>query len=179
MALSCRHVPAWCMHHGRYTPCAQEQRRVRVHRCMHHGQCIICHQILILCGLITGPSGDQALQLLADPLGFLDRITNQYGPVVGLVLGGEYVAVVADAPSARTVLLDQTGLFVKVRTCSSSSLSMSHPGNHAMISACHQAPCCTASFNGSRFLFPCSSASWDSFNFLKKLGNLFPSHFHA
>ncbi|KAK9830754.1 hypothetical protein WJX74_005464 [Apatococcus lobatus] len=67
-------------------------------------------------GFPAGPSGDQALQLLADPLGYLDRITQQYGPVVGLVLGGEYVVVVADVAAARTVLQDQTGLFVKEGT---------------------------------------------------------------
>ena len=62
----------------------------------------------------AGPSGDQALNLLADPLGYLDRITQQHGPIVGLVLGGEYVVVVADAAAARTVLHDQSGVFVKV-----------------------------------------------------------------
>ncbi|KAK9854819.1 hypothetical protein WJX84_005514 [Apatococcus fuscideae] len=67
-------------------------------------------------GFPSGPSGDQALNLLADPLGYLDRITQQHGPIVGLVLGGEYVVVVADAAAARTVLHDQSGVFVKEGT---------------------------------------------------------------
>ena len=41
---------------------------------------------------------------------------------MGLVLGGEYVVVVADAAAARIVLQDQSGLFVKV----SNALSLYH-----------------------------------------------------
>ena len=61
----------------------------------------------------AGPSGDCALQLLQNPLQFLEQTTRQYGRVVGLVLGGEHVVLVADPALARRVLIDDAAHFQK------------------------------------------------------------------
>jgi cytochrome P450 len=42
---------------------------------------------------------------LADPLAFIAAVTDKYGPVAGLILGGERVVLVSDAAAARQVLL--------------------------------------------------------------------------
>ena len=47
----------------------------------------------------AGPSGEAAVQLLQQPLGFLEQLRRQYGTVVGLLLGGERVVLVAGAAS--------------------------------------------------------------------------------
>jgi hypothetical protein len=39
------------------------------------------------------------VQLLQQPLGFLEQLRRQYGTVVGLLLGGERVVLVAGAAS--------------------------------------------------------------------------------
>ena len=61
----------------------------------------------------AGPTGDCALQLLQNPLQFLEQTTRQYGRVVGLVLGGEHVILVADPALARRVLIDDAAHFQK------------------------------------------------------------------
>ncbi|EFJ44932.1 hypothetical protein VOLCADRAFT_82539 [Volvox carteri f. nagariensis] len=64
-----------------------------------------------------GPEGDQTLSLLSDPLGFLTSTTAQYGPLVGLLLGGERVVLVTGREAARTVLVEQAGsVYVKEGT---------------------------------------------------------------
>ncbi len=68
-------------------------------------------------GFPTGPAGDVSLQLLQDPLRFLLDMHAQYGSVVGLVLGGQRVVLVADPAIARDVLIDRaTDVFVKEGT---------------------------------------------------------------
>ncbi len=62
----------------------------------------------------TGPSGDIALQLLANPLAFLEEITARHGKVVGMVLGGERVALVADSQAAEQALITQSSSMAKV-----------------------------------------------------------------
>lgn len=54
--------------------------------------------------------------MLRDPLTFLENVTAQYGGVVGLILGGQHVAVVTDPAIAKDVLIDQASLFAKART---------------------------------------------------------------
>lgn len=54
--------------------------------------------------------------MLQDPLTFLESVTAQYGGVVGLVLGGQHVAVVTDPDIAKNVLIDQASLFAKARS---------------------------------------------------------------
>lgn len=67
-------------------------------------------------GFPPGPSGDQTLTLINDPLPFLESATAQYGPVVGLLLGGERVAIVSGRAEARAVLIEQPDVFVKAGT---------------------------------------------------------------
>ncbi|GLC37963.1 hypothetical protein PLESTF_000605900 [Pleodorina starrii] len=57
----------------------------------------------------AGPSGDQTLALLSDPLAFLKSVTAQYGSLVGLLLGGERVVLVTGREEARVVLVEQAG----------------------------------------------------------------------
>ena len=65
----------------------------------------------------AGPSGDQTLPLLTDPLRFLTDATATYGPVVGLLLGGERVALVTGRAEARAVLVEAAGeVYVKEGT---------------------------------------------------------------
>jgi len=54
-------------------------------------------------GFPPGPPGDQSLGLLSDPLGFISRLRREHGPVVGLLLGGERVVLVADPDAAKQV----------------------------------------------------------------------------
>lgn len=61
----------------------------------------------------AGPTGDCALQLLQNPLQFLEETTRQHGRVAGLVLGGEHVVLVADPALARRVLIDDAAHFQK------------------------------------------------------------------
>ncbi len=68
-------------------------------------------------GFPAGPSGDATVSLLSDPLSFLTSSTQQYGPVVGLLLGGERVVLVTGRDEARTVLIEQAGtVYVKEGT---------------------------------------------------------------
>lgn len=54
--------------------------------------------------------------MLLDPLSFLERVSKQYGPVVGLVLGGESVILVTDGPAAQQVLITKAATYKKVQT---------------------------------------------------------------
>jgi hypothetical protein len=54
-------------------------------------------------GYPPGPQGDVALRLLRDPLGFLEQAQAAHGDVVGLMLGGERVVLVADPEAAKWV----------------------------------------------------------------------------
>lgn len=49
----------------------------------------------------SGPNGDVALQLLGRPLAFVEEAAQQYGGLVGLLLGGERVVLVSDPVCAR------------------------------------------------------------------------------
>ena len=65
--------------------------------------------------------------MLADPLAFLEKITQEYGKVVGMVLGGERVVLVADSAIAEQVLI--TGNSTVAKVCSSPLLP--HQDRHS------------------------------------------------
>ena len=67
-------------------------------------------------GFPRGPPGDAALDLLGDPLAFLERTQEQYGDVVGITLGGERAVLVADPNAAKTVLIDAPNVYIKSGT---------------------------------------------------------------
>ena len=77
--------------------------------------------------LQSGPSGDVALRLLANPLAFLEEVKQQHGKIVGMVLGGERVVLVADSAIAEQVLITENSTVAKVQI-------------HTPCLAC--APCC-------------------------------------
>lgn len=54
------------------------------------------------------------MQLLANPLTFLEEVTHRHGKVVGMVLGGERVVLVADANVAEQVLISGNSTVAKV-----------------------------------------------------------------
>ena len=53
--------------------------------------------------------------MLFDPLSFLENVTSTYKPVVGLIMGGEEVILVADPAAAQQVLIDKASIYNKVR----------------------------------------------------------------
>lgn len=63
-----------------------------------------------------GPRGDVALDLLKDPLDFLELMEGRYGDVVGVLLGGERAVIVSDPHVAQYVLVDRPDVFVKSGT---------------------------------------------------------------
>lgn len=65
----------------------------------------------------SGPSGDSAADMLRDPLKFIERVTGQYGSIVGLILGGERVILVADAAAAQRALMTRASIYTKVSSC--------------------------------------------------------------
>lgn len=67
-------------------------------------------------GFPRGPPGDAALDLLGDPLAFLERTAQQYGGIVGITLGGERALLVTDPAAAKTVLIDAPDVYVKEGT---------------------------------------------------------------
>ncbi|DBB01015.1 TPA: hypothetical protein ACH3X1_000917 [Trebouxia sp. C0004] len=67
-------------------------------------------------GYPPGPSGDSAARMLLDPLGFLQNVTSTYQPVVGLIMGGEEVILVADPAAAQQVLIDKAAIYKKEGT---------------------------------------------------------------
>jgi cytochrome P450 len=54
--------------------------------------------------------------MLADPLAFIQTQQQQYGSVVGMLLGGEWVVLVSSPDVAQQVLIDQPDVFVKEGT---------------------------------------------------------------
>ncbi len=51
---------------------------------------------------------------MSDPLRFLTDTSSTYGPLAGLLLGGERVVLVTGREAARTVLIEQAGsVYVK------------------------------------------------------------------
>jgi hypothetical protein len=54
-------------------------------------------------GFPPGPPGDQSLSLLSDPLACISRLRREHGALVGLLLGGERVVLVADPAAAKQV----------------------------------------------------------------------------
>ena len=64
---------------------------------------------------MSGPAGDSAANMLLDPLSFLENVSSAYKPVVGLILGGEQVILVADPAAAQQVLIDKAAIYKKVR----------------------------------------------------------------
>ncbi|PRW32625.1 cytochrome p450 isoform A [Chlorella sorokiniana] len=68
-------------------------------------------------GFPPGPAGDVAVGMLQAPLPFLEELRRQHGTVVGLLLGGERVVLVAEPEAARAVLIDPgQPVFVKAGT---------------------------------------------------------------
>lgn len=63
---------------------------------------------------MAGPSDDVVLDFLRSPLGFLDRVVQQYGGSVGLRLGGERVVLLTNPALSRQVLIDLAATFGKV-----------------------------------------------------------------
>lgn len=70
----------------------------------------------------AGPAGDSAADMLLDPLSFLERVSKQYGAVVGLVLGGESVILVTGGTAAQQVLMTQAAIYKKVSIFTASPL---------------------------------------------------------
>ena len=64
---------------------------------------------------LPGPAGDSAASMLLDPLSFLESVTSTYQPVVGLIMGGEEVILVADPAAAQQVLIDKASIYKKVQ----------------------------------------------------------------
>lgn len=54
------------------------------------------------------------MELLRDPLAFLEAAAARHGGAASLVLGGERVVLVSDPGLAQAVLIDQAADFVKV-----------------------------------------------------------------
>lgn len=52
--------------------------------------------------------------MLLDPLSFLESVSATYQPVVGLIMGGEEVILVADPAAAQQVLIDKAAIYKKV-----------------------------------------------------------------
>ncbi|KAK9842342.1 hypothetical protein WJX81_007701 [Elliptochloris bilobata] len=67
-------------------------------------------------GFPPGPRGDVAVELLRNPLAFLEDAAARHGGAVALVLGGERVVLVSDPGLAQAVLIDQAADFVKEGT---------------------------------------------------------------
>lgn len=63
-----------------------------------------------------GPAGDVGLEMAAGPLGMIERLKAQYGPLVGFRAAGEPVVLVASPGAARRVLLEGREDFVKTGT---------------------------------------------------------------
>ena len=51
----------------------------------------------------AGPSGDAAVQMLQQPLAFLEGVRREHGGVAGLLLGGERAVLVAGAHPAAVL----------------------------------------------------------------------------
>ena len=55
-----------------------------------------------------------AVELLRDPLAFLEAAAARHGGAASLVLGGERMVLVSDPGLAQAVLIDQAADFIKV-----------------------------------------------------------------
>ena len=64
----------------------------------------------------AGPAGDSAASMLLDPLRFLEDVTSRYKPIVGLIMGGEEIILVADPATAQQVLIDKASIYRKVHS---------------------------------------------------------------
>lgn len=67
-------------------------------------------------GFPPGPSGDVALDLLRDPLAFLQKTQQNHGDIVGLSLGGERAVLITDPIAAKTVLTEAPEIYIKEGT---------------------------------------------------------------
>ncbi|KAF5834729.1 cytochrome P450, partial [Dunaliella salina] len=67
-------------------------------------------------GFPPGPRGDSAVSLISAPLDFLERTKQEHGTIVGLMLGGERVVLVADPAAAKQALIDDAAVFGKEGT---------------------------------------------------------------
>ena len=67
-------------------------------------------------GFPPGPPGDISMDLLQDPLRFLEKTSATYGGSVGMVLAGEYVVLLSDPALVRQVVIDEADTFVKAGT---------------------------------------------------------------
>jgi hypothetical protein len=105
---------------------------------------VLCVCVCVPTGFPPGPPGDQTLALLSSPLDFLADMKRKYGPVVGLVLGGERVVLVMESTAAR-----QVG-----RTPSSTRLCTSHRHMHARAPLHMHAPLYTCMCPSTHARFP-------------------------
>eukprot|EP00667_Euglena_gracilis_P005933 EG_transcript_5978 len=64
-------------------------------------------------GFPAGPPGDSTLELVQNPLAFFERMRDQFGGAIGLVMAGEYVVVVSDPALLRQILVDDPKSFPK------------------------------------------------------------------
>ncbi len=76
----------------------RDARRAAHHPALTRQRCAVCGT-----GFPPGPAGEQVAALLGGPLEFLQRTRAEHGDVVGLLLGGERVVLVADSQVARQV----------------------------------------------------------------------------
>lgn len=67
-------------------------------------------------GFPPGPDGEQSLAMLSGPLEYLARLRSIYGPVSGVLLGGERVVVASSPAASRVVLVDKAEVFIKEGT---------------------------------------------------------------
>mmetsp|Transcript_22474 Transcript_22474/g.62331 ORF Transcript_22474/g.62331 Transcript_22474/m.62331 type:complete len:545 (+) Transcript_22474:187-1821(+) len=63
-----------------------------------------------------GPVGDTVFQLLADPVGCIERLSRVYGGAVGLQLGGERCVLLSDPALIAKVVVEDAAKFVKEGT---------------------------------------------------------------
>ena len=84
--------------------------------------------------------------MLLDPLSFLERMSKQYGPVVGLVLGGESVVLVTEGNAAQQVLITKAATYKKVRTLHTPAITLSVAGMYIALGSA----CCSLPFQHSR-----------------------------
>ena len=82
---------------------------------------------------MLGPAGDSAANMLLDPLSFLQNVSAMYQPVVGLIMGGEEVILVADPAAAQQVLIDRASIYKKVCCWLSAPCSMLRDDPYTML----------------------------------------------
>jgi cytochrome P450 len=67
-------------------------------------------------GFPPGPRNDVSIELLRDPLAFLEQTQRRYGDVVGVLLAGERAVIVTEPDVAKHVLIEAQDVFVKAGT---------------------------------------------------------------